>query len=143
MTFFARYKTACYVGIALIGAFAAFFAYDTGMCFGFQDRTVYMEGFGSARHGISLGSNTFYLRKGQTFVTAYDVEIRRGYLHVHLINRNAPFMKGTVMSEWVRTSAKGEFTLPIRESGWYVLMIDDSPDGRGYDLDYTASWRAK
>jgi len=142
MAFFARYKTACYVGLALIAGFVAYLAYDTGMCFGSADYTVEFDGFGSSHRGVCLGCKSFYLRKGQTLKVSYDVEIRRGYLHLHLINRSAPFMKGTVRSDYAKTSGKGDFIVPIRESGWYVIRIDGSPDGRGYDLDYTASWHA-
>ncbi len=98
--------------------------------------------FGHSRYGWCLGPKSLYLREGQVLTVTYDVKIKRGYLHIHLLKQWSEFGKGTAGSKWVKASEKGEFSVPIRESGMYKLILDGSPDGRGYDLEYSASWSA-
>lgn len=97
-------------------------------------------GFGRSTVGWSLGTKTLYLREGQVFDVHYDVNIKTGMLHVHLFNQYAEFGKGTVGSHYARANGKGCFTFRIPETGLYALVIDASPDGHGYDLEYSASW---
>ena len=96
----------------------------------------------SSRCGWRCGSRSLYIREDQTFTASYEAQIRTGSLHFQLINTAAPFGKGTVGSKIVRSSGKGEFTVHVAEAGWYRLRVEPSPEGRGYDIEYSAHWRA-
>ena len=48
--------------------------------------------------------------------------------------------KGTLGHQIVRSTGKGRFGFRIPENGMVVLSIDGYPDGRGHDLEYSASW---
>ncbi len=89
--------------------------------------------------GMGFGLGTFVFVKGQTIVVSYDVTIRRGCLWLqvwHLWDRG-PHEN---VSQCVATSGKGEWTVPVAETGIYDIIIHPSVikgPGRGWDMDYT------
>lgn len=125
-------------------AFVIFLAYQGVLAAGMASYEIQSAPpFGRSSHGWTFGTKTVYLRKGQTFTVAYDVQIKRGGLTLHLLNRDAEFLKGTVAHQTVWNNGTGEWNVPIQTSGWHVLILDATPDGGGYDLEYSASWRTR
>lgn len=97
---------------------------------------------GETRSGTGFGINEFWFFRGQTIVVSYDAEIRRGclWMHVWHLFRRGP---GADVSRCVTESGKGEWEVPVVESGVYHIFIDGSPmagAGRGWDMTYSVWW---
>ena len=130
--------------VFVVVAVVSFLYFQGGLALGAESYTLKFAGggFGSSRRGWSIGSKSVYLRKDQVLNVAYDADIKKGILSFYLVESWAPFGKDPVRFESITASGKGNFRVKAPEDGWYKLRISPQPDGRGYDIDYSASWNA-
>jgi hypothetical protein len=100
---------------------------------------------GESRYGTSFGLKTFLLFAGQEAVVEYDADIRAGSLWLYVYE---PYdgRLGDGVSRYVTSSGSGTWTVPIRKTAFYTIVVEPSPTkgaGRGWDLSYTARWGAR
>jgi hypothetical protein len=92
-----------------------------------------------------LGPMTFVFVAGQTVVVSYDAEIRRGCLWMqvwHILDHS----KNASVYQCIMTGGRGEWTVPINETGLYRIFIDGSPikgNRPGWDMTYSVWWGAR
>lgn len=92
-----------------------------------------------------FGPQTFVFLEGQTIVVSYDADIRRGclWMHVwHMLERS----KAAHVSQCVTKSGRGEWTVPIKQTGLYRIFIDSSPikgNRPCWDMTYSVWWGAR
>ena len=95
---------------------------------------------------FSFGPQTFVFVDGQTIVVSYDADIRRGCLWMHVWNISGRANKEDHVSQCVTASGRGEWTVPIKETGLYRIFIDGSPikgNRSGWDMTYSVWWGAR
>lgn len=108
---------------------------------GYESRSIRFYGIGSTSRGYALGFKTMYLREGQTLVVDYETDIETGALGIRLSTVMQGFRTPPEQRTRVKDSGAGEFRIEILKTGPYRLEFYGSPDGDGYDLSYSASWR--
>ncbi len=136
MSQFAR-RTVLVVGMFAFLGFAAMYGFGA-FCWGHESYEVKApNAFSGSRWGVSFGPKQVHLRKNDTLVVRYDAEIHNGHLFIHVFKPFKPFGSEQGHSHYVRTSGKGEFLVPIRETCYYVISIDTSAR---CDLSYELSW---
>ena len=128
-------------------AAAVLLGYAAGLLetFGYESRTVRGGGFSHSSQGLSLGTKTMYLRKGQAFFVNYDVQVNTGSFRIALLKVWAPGEAKTRFSHQLQETSSGELAFPITESGWYDAAFDGSvlghsSPGSGYDVSYSVRW---
>lgn len=94
---------------------------------------------------FSFGPQSFVFVQGQTIVVSYDADIRRGCLWMqvwHMLDHT----KDAHVSQCVTASGRGEWTVPVKETGLYRIFIDSSPikgNRPGWDMTYSVWWGAR
>ncbi|HEX6843179.1 MAG TPA: hypothetical protein VF113_16715 [Stellaceae bacterium] len=142
-------RQAMLVGIALMTGMVLWVAaFTTGLCpwLGYTSqsrRSVNIGGLPVAEMSsgrVRLGFGTFVFFAGQTIVLAYDARISDGCMSMHvwrISDRSADF------DQCVKTSGKGEWTVPVTETGLYHIFVTSRPIQGRWDMSYAVWWGAK
>ena len=94
-------------------------------------------------NGFTYGSRYFYAKAGSRVDITYRVKIARGAFYVY-VKRFKAGLDGTVAGSWeVPSDGSGQWSAIIPETGTYYILADgqSTRGSRGYDVDYTVSWR--
>lgn len=112
---------------------------------GYESKHVrYDGGFSGSSSGVSSDDNSIFAFKGQTITVDYNVkQLRRGRFWVHVFSAWGPVGQRDSVSRYIESTGPGSVELIARETGRYYVSCDGSPDGNGYDVTYTASWRVR
>ena len=109
---------------------------------GYESRNVQFGGFSSTSSGVSLGNGTIFGLRGQTITVDYDVtEMPRGAFRIFIMELGWAGIGKVAEQQRIRTMGRGQIQFPVRQVGFYKVNCDGSPDGRGYDVTYTARWK--
>jgi hypothetical protein len=100
---------------------------------------------GEERLGWQSGLDDFLFVRGQEVVIAYEADIRAGSLWFHVF-RPLDGLLGDGSTHYVTKSGRGEWTMPVEETGYYHVNIEPTVvrgAGKGWDLSYSVSWGAR
>jgi hypothetical protein len=110
---------------------------------GYESKTISFLNVLLTSEGRGFGSKRMLIRKGQTLTANYEVQVERGELYIYLQKLwAAPNIPATGQVR-LKQSVKGQFRVPIPETGVYKLWIRGLPDAVGYHLSYTVSWKTE
>lgn len=118
---------------------AAFFFFTRGSE---SHHIQYGGGFTSTKSGMSLGGNSVFALEGQTIRVNYDVTaIPHGKLRIRLLRSRFLDLPDVLERRTIGSPGPGEFEIQAPGTGFYKIECDGSPDGNGYDVTYTTSWK--
>ena len=132
-----------YIGAALVGCLCVleFLSFLIG---GYQFGSVSWDphsfmGF----TGIVLGSKIFYAGAGATLDVHYELTVRRGTYSIW-IKKLEPGLTGPVLRRLnLNNSVTSDLSVPISQSGFYMLHTDGSAITGAYDISHTISWHIR
>ena len=127
---------------AILGVFLLLFELGSFFFGGYQFATVEWDPrtFGGFT-GITFGSKVFYAASGASVGVHYLLDVRRGTFAIW-IKKLEPGMTGPVLRRTnFSQSATGDFTVPISQSGFYMIHLDGTPITGAYEIAHRISWR--
>ncbi|MEM6822527.1 MAG: hypothetical protein AAF558_11370 [Verrucomicrobiota bacterium] len=131
------------VGSALLlFVVGGYFAYFWGK--GVASYHVSGGGIASSQSGYQLGFDTFSLQSGQSIQVEYQLAERKsGYLTIQFWREGSLSLPKIVDSIQIKQEKKGSHRFRARSAGTYRIGFSPTPDGNGYDYQYSANWYIK
>ena len=126
----------------ILGASLLLFELGSFFFGGYQFATVEWDprAFGGFT-GITFGSKVFYAASGASVDVHYQLDVRRGTFAIW-IKKLEPGMTGPVLRRInFDRSATGDFTVPISQSGFYMIHLNGSAITGAYEIAHRISWR--
>jgi len=97
----------------------------------------------SSRRGVQFGSTTIFATTGQTLAVRYKAQAARGFFRIWIRQKTLGMLGPVEASTGNLRSGDGTLQFVVPRNGLYMIMIDGSPDGNGYDVTYDVSWSTK
>ncbi len=112
---------------------------------GYENKHIrYNGGISSLDSGLAIHCTSVFALKGQTISVDYDItRLDRGRLCIHIWNSWLTPLEKTQTTRYVEQPGTGRVELTVPDTGFYDVSCYGSSKGKGYDIEYSALWRAR